>query len=135
MDKEFEEKIKKMVKSMYKNVQNVQSRKAKDAIKDILDDNNVAESNPDDLAGHSSNIMNKGNDDRCWEGYKPVKGKKAYSEDSCEKMKKDLKKDGAKTLGIKEEDCYKSEDFVKDFMKSFEVVSSAYIEKMNKKQD
>lgn len=23
---------------------------------------------------------------RCWDGYKPVKGKKAYSEDSCEKV-------------------------------------------------
>lgn len=31
---------------------------------------------------------------RCWEGYKPVKGKKPYSEDSCEPVKKsDLEMD------------------------------------------
>jgi hypothetical protein len=26
---------------------------------------------------------------RCWTGYKPVKGKKPYSDDSCEKIKED----------------------------------------------
>ena len=26
---------------------------------------------------------------RCWTGYKPVKGKKPYSDDSCEKIKKE----------------------------------------------
>ena len=30
---------------------------------------------------------------RCWEGYKPVKGKKPYSEDSCEPVAKEIEKE------------------------------------------
>jgi len=34
---------------------------------------------------------------RCWKGYKPVKGKKPYSDDSCEKIKEDLDESAAWT--------------------------------------
>lgn len=30
---------------------------------------------------------------RCWSGYKPVKGKKPYSDDSCEKIKEEVELD------------------------------------------
>jgi hypothetical protein len=32
---------------------------------------------------------------RCWTGYKPVKGKKAFSPDSCEKVKEHVVKTGS----------------------------------------
>lgn len=32
---------------------------------------------------------------RCWSGYKPVKGKKPYSDDSCEKIKEETVEESA----------------------------------------
>jgi len=32
---------------------------------------------------------------RCWKGYKPVKGKKPYSDDSCEKIKEETVEESA----------------------------------------
>lgn len=110
MDKEFDLKIKKMVKSMYKTVQNM---KEKNAVNDVLDSDNVAEMSPDSVGSDQAGVLNK----------------------NKEKMKKDLKKDASKTLGIEDKSCYKSEDFVKDVMKSFEKISKVYIEKMSKKED
>lgn len=108
MDKEFDLKIKKMVKSMYKTVQNMNE---KNAVSDVLDSNNVAQMSPDSVASDKTGALNK----------------------NKEKMKKDLKKDASKTLGIKDDGVYKNEDFVKDVMKSFGKISKAYIEKMGKK--
>ena len=47
-----------------------------------------------DLPEHVGDKKSKGSDKeaRCWEGYKPVPGKKAYSEDSCMPVSKEKKK-------------------------------------------
>jgi hypothetical protein len=51
----------------------------------------------------------------CWDGYKPVKGKKAYSEDSCEKVS-EAKYQGREVSLNKpmQGDVKKSKVFVKD---------------------
>lgn len=115
MNKEIDEKIKKMVKSMYKTVQNM---KEKDAISDVLDKDRIAEMSPDSIPSGKSGILNK----------------------NKEKMKKDMKKDVSNLLGIdpsqgENMSVNKNEEFVKDLMKSFTKISSAYIEKMSKKED
>lgn len=134
MDKEFDEKIKKMVKSMYKTVQNM---KQKDAISDVLDKDKIAQMSPDSIPSGKTGALNK----------------------NKEKMKKDMKKflalGGTQTSGqnptsstsqgkppppapgtsIADQIGFgKNEIFVKDMMKNFEKISKAYLEKMNKKE-
>lgn len=111
-DKEYTEKeaAQALIKSVYKGIlKNLKNRpyqdEAKAVVRDILDPNNVAQVDPDKIPSKKTNIMNKAKDakkgveklknfqkkkiekkeGRCWEGYEPTPGKKAYTEGSCRK--------------------------------------------------
>jgi hypothetical protein len=118
MDNYLKEKADLLLKSLYKNVNKLKQKK--NAIEDVLDSNRMAEVNPDDVPTGSSGILNKAKKEevkkneeiaqkllknletiskaykskmekRCWEGYEPTPGKKAYSEGSCQPIKKEEK--------------------------------------------
>ena len=118
MDNYLKEKADLLLKSLYKNVNRLKQKK--DAIEDVLDSNRTAEINPDDVPTGSSGILNKAKKEevkkneeivdkllknletiskayklkmekRCWEGYEPTPGKEAYSEGSCQPIKKEEK--------------------------------------------
>lgn len=108
-----EEEIEILAKSMYKAVkkalgsQNLKDSKAKarfqtgkDVVDDLLDPNYLAEAKEKvpprrtanmnkskglDKLKKFKNDIEKKKKNRCWDGYEPVPGKKAYSEDSCRK--------------------------------------------------
>jgi hypothetical protein len=112
MDKHIKNKIDKLVKSMHKALDKASK---KDVIADVMDSNRLSEVNPDAIVAPKSATLNKAkkNKKRCWDGYEPTPGKKAYSEGSCQKKS----------------EIEKSEDFIKDIMQKFEVISSAYLQK------
>ena len=118
MDNYLKEKADLLLKSLYKNVKRLKQKK--NAIEDVLDSNRTAEINPDDIPAGSSGILNKAKKEevkkneeiaqkllknletiskayklkmekRCWEGYEPTPGKEAYSEGSCQPIKKEEK--------------------------------------------
>jgi hypothetical protein len=118
MDNYLKEKADLLLKSLYKNVNKLKQKK--NAIEDVLDSNRMAEVNPDDVPTGSSGILNKAKKEevkkneeiaqkllknletiskaykskmekRCWEGYEPTPGKEAYSEGSCQPIKKEEK--------------------------------------------
>jgi hypothetical protein len=118
MDNYLKEKADLLLKSLYKNVNKLKQKK--NAIEDVLDSNRTAEINPDDIPAGSSGILNKAKKEevkkneeiaqkllknletiskaykskmekRCWEGYEPTPGKEAYSEGSCQPIKKEEK--------------------------------------------
>lgn len=118
MDNYLKEKADLLLKSLYKNVNRLKQKK--NAIEDVLDPNRTAEINPDDIPAGSSGILNKAKKEevkkneeiaqkllknletiskayklkmekRCWEGYEPTPGKEAYSEGSCQPIKKEEK--------------------------------------------
>lgn len=81
---------------------------AKEVVADILDENYVAQVDPDEIPTPKTSVVNKSKEDkekgvhklkkfqkskkkqkktRCWTGYEPVPGKEPYSEGSCRKKK------------------------------------------------
>lgn len=90
---DFENKLEKMLKSLSKNIDKIKSKK--DAIADLFDSNTVAEADPDDVPVGRSSILNKNKkstESRCWEGYEPTPGKKAYTKGSCQKKSQKMEK-------------------------------------------
>lgn len=112
--KHTEEEIEVIAKSMYKAVKKALAagissdagKKAgagqkKDALDDLMDDNYIAEAKDSSPPMRTAN-MNKSKgveklksfkkkiekkQGRCWEGYEPTPGKKAYSDGSCKPKK------------------------------------------------
>ena len=108
MNKELEDKANKLLKSLYKSVKKVSK---KNAIDDVLDSNNIAEMSPDSDTPDTASVMHK------------AKGKKI---DKCEG-----KKSCDCECGSPDEmmDAQKSEEFIGNIMKSFQMISGAYLEK------
>jgi hypothetical protein len=156
MDKDIKNRVDRLVKSMYKAFEKASK---KDVVADVMDSNRLSQVSPDAVAAPKGGTLNKAKklDKRCWEGYEPTPGKKAYSEGSCQKKSEEIQKkqgvpEGAdpethercvtkvKEKGHDKSSSFaicneakagmgKSEDFIKDIMQKFEKISSAYLKK------
>lgn len=101
MDKYLKNKVNELVKSMKKAIAE------KDALKDVLDADRIAETNPDEVPSDRSSVLNK---EEC-----ECKDKK--EKDKCDECKDAAPMD-------------KNEIFVKNIMKNFKTISEAYMKKM-----
>lgn len=161
MDKDIKNRIDKLVKSMQEALKKASK---KDVIADVMDSNRLSQVNPDAITPSKGGTLNKTKklDKRCWEGYEPTPGKKAYSKGSCQKKSEKIEKkqgvpEGAdpethercvKKVKAKGHDkgsafaicneakagMKKSEDFVKDIMQKFEKISNVYLKKQEELQ-
>lgn len=94
-------------KSLLKSLyKTIKKMRHKDAVEDVLDNNTTAEMDPDNIPKGSSSIMNKS------------------------KMQKKQDKPQAN-----QEEAKKSEEIISDLIKNFNVISKAYKEKLDKKED
>lgn len=147
MDKELKKEVEKLSKYMKERLQ---SLKKSNPVKDVLDNNRIAEMKEDSLAPDVSGVMNKSKkkkktskekccceqameeennmektekfvkkildnfekisktylekkEDRCWDGYEPTPGKKAYSKGSCQKKSQKAEKSEKPFLGYNKE--------------------------------
>ena len=156
MDKDIKNRIDILVKSMHQALEKVSK---KDVIADVMDSNRLSEVSPNSVVAPKSATLNKTKkmDKRCWEGYEPTPGKEPYSKGSCQKKSEKMQKkqgvpEGAdpethercvkkvKQQGHDKGSAFaicneakagmkKSEDFIKDIMQKFEIISNAYLQK------
>jgi hypothetical protein len=107
MDKHIQERIAKLKKSLYKNIQKASK---KDVINDVLDSNNIAEISPDSISPDKSSVVKKNKDEEC-------KCEKK-SECECEEAAP-LEKPG----------MHKSEQIAREILDNFKTISEVYLRK------
>ena len=107
MSNELDKNVSKLFKSMHKSVQKMRK---KTAIEDVLDSNNTAEMNVDDVVGSKTGTLNKAK-------------KKDLEECECKKGCE------CEDIAPADDEMEKREVFFKSMIKNFETISSAYLKK------
>lgn len=107
MDKYLEERIGKLKKSLYKNIQKASK---KDVIKDVLDSDNIAKISPDSVAPDKGSVVKKNKDEEC----------------ECEDKKKCECEEAAP---LEKPGMHKSEKVARDILDNFKAISDVYLKK------